>query len=191
MIRAALSVILAACAVLFSESAEGAKNTRSGDRSFCISSPDAPADSGFTYDPRFDRLIDAYASQNNIDPFLIRCVIKVESDYNPNAVSVAGAAGLMQLMQEVAREYGVHDRTDPESNIKAGVRHLSYLLSRFHGDVSLALAAYHAGSSRVKKNLSVPQIESTKAYVNLIMFYYTGQSDYIHRYNKMLRSVDY
>lgn len=145
----------------------------------------------FRYNPRFDRLIDKYAASRNVDPFLVKCVIKVESDFNPNAVSVAGAAGLMQLMQETAWSYGVKNRTDPESNIRAGVSHLTSLLSSFHGDVALALAAYHAGGSRVKKRMAVPQIRATIDYVNLIMFYYTGIPDYISRYNKMLPSEDF
>jgi soluble lytic murein transglycosylase-like protein len=149
------------------------------------------ASPGFAYNPKFDRIIEKYAHQKNLDPFLIKCLIKVESDYNPNAVSPAGAAGLMQLMQETAWHYGVIDRTDPESNIRAGVFYLSSLLVSFHGDVSLALAAYHAGGGRVKKNMAVPPIQATIDYVNLIMYYYSGEKDYIQKYNKMLRSEDF
>ena len=190
MMRAVLTTCVAAC-LLFSYSyAECGPKNGFAERGYCISSPDAPSASGFSYDPSFDRLIDSYAQSANIDPYLVRCLIKVESDYNPDAVSVAGAAGLMQLMQETAWQYGCTNRADPESNIRAGVAHLAYLLKRFYGDVSLALAAYHAGGTRVSKNMSVPKIRSTMEYVNLIMYYYTGQSDYIRRYNKMLRSVD-
>ena len=190
MIRLALTAVLSACVLYQAAAAECAQKSDFVERGFCISSPDAPRDSGFSYDPKYDRLIDSYAQAANIDPYLVRCIIKVESDYNPNAVSVAGAAGLMQLMQETARQYGCTTRTDPESNIRAGVAHLSYLLRLFYGDVSLALAAYHAGGTRVSKNMSVPYIRTTVDYVNVIMYYYTGQSDYIRRYNKMQRSAD-
>ena len=142
--------------------------------------------SSFTFNPKYDWIIEKYASRYNIDPFLIKCIIKVESDFNPNAVSVAGAAGLMQLMQETAWIYGVRDRTDPDQNIRAGSAHIASLLRSVHGDVALALAAYHAGLGRVKKNMSVPHIRETIDYVNLIMFYYTGENNYITRYNKMI-----
>jgi len=142
--------------------------------------------SAFTFNPKYDWMIEKYASKYNVDPFLIKCIIKVESDFNPNAVSVAGAGGLMQLMQGTAWMYGVIDRTDPEQNIRAGTAHISSLLKSVHGDVALALAAYHAGLGRVRKNMAVPRIRETIDYVNLIMFYYTGEKDYIGRYNKMI-----
>ncbi|MGL4370217.1 MAG: lytic transglycosylase domain-containing protein, partial [Spirochaetota bacterium] len=132
-----------------------------------------------------DPIIEKYAAKYNMDPFLIKCVIKVESDFKKDAVSVAGAGGLMQLMQYTAWQYGVTDRTDPEQNIRAGTAHLSSLLNSLSGDVPLALAAYHAGLSRVKKKMAVPAIRSTVDYVNLIMFYYTGEKNYIVKYSRI------
>jgi soluble lytic murein transglycosylase-like protein len=145
---------------------------------------------GFTYDTRFDKFIEKYADSHSIDSYLIKCIIKVESDFNPDAVSVAGAAGLMQLMQYTAWEYNVTDRSDPESNIRAGVSHFSFLMKEFKGDVPLALAAYHAGYNRVKKLGAVPPIRSTIDYVNQVMKYYSGGGDYSASVKKLYMKVD-
>jgi soluble lytic murein transglycosylase-like protein len=145
---------------------------------------------GFKYDARFDKIIEKYADNHSIDPYLVKCIIKVESDFNPDAVSVAGAAGLMQLMQYTAWEYNVTDRSDPESNIRAGVSHFSFLMKEFKGDIPLSLAAYHAGYSRVKKLGAVPPIKSTIEYVNQVMKYYSGGGDYSASVKKLYMKVD-
>ncbi len=123
----------------------------------------------------YDQIIKKYAAKEGIDPQLIRCLIKVESDFNADAVSVAGAMGLMQLMQSTAGYYDVKDPLDPDENIRVGTRHLKQLLDYFKGNVPLALAAYHAGLGRVKKRMAVPPIKSTIDYVNKVMFLYTGK----------------
>jgi soluble lytic murein transglycosylase len=118
---------------------------------------------------RFFRLIDAAAQEHRIDPALIRAVVKAESDYNPTAISSAGALGLMQLMPGTARDLDVKNPFDPEENIRGGVQYLRYLLDRFEGSVPLAVAAYHAGEQNVDRHGGIPPIPATKDYVKRVM----------------------
>lgn len=135
----------------------------------------------------YDAIIINICKNENIDPQLIRCIIKVESNFNKDAVSVAGAMGLMQLMQETAQAYNVQDPFDPEQNIKAGIKHLKSLLSVFKNDLVLALAAYHAGLCVVKKNMAVPNIKSTITYVNDVMkLYQPGEN---HNYSTKIEKL--
>ncbi|HET6370463.1 MAG TPA: transglycosylase SLT domain-containing protein, partial [Nitrospiria bacterium] len=90
-------------------------------------------------------VINRVARQYGVDPALVRAVVKAESNFNPDAVSYMGAQGLMQLMPQTAMSYDVQDPFDPEENITGGVRYLKRLLSLFDQEVSLAVAAYHAG----------------------------------------------
>jgi soluble lytic murein transglycosylase-like protein len=119
-------------------------------------------------------LIEEISLQEGVDPYLVKCLIKIESNFNPDAVSVAGAMGLMQIMQDIARQYNVADPLSPEENLNAGIRHLKTLLNYFKNDVSLSLAAYHAGLGRVKKNMDIPPIKSTIEYVKNVMMLYAG-----------------
>jgi hypothetical protein len=107
------------------------------------------------------------AKANNIDPLLVHSVIQVESNYNPNAVSSAGARGLMQLMPGTARELGVTDSFDPRQNIEAGVKYLKQLKDQYQDD-KLALAAYNAGPGSVQKYKAVPPYPETKDYVQRV-----------------------
>ena len=100
-----------------------------------------------------------------LEPALIQAVIKVESDFNPLAVSSAGAMGLMQLMPATAKDLGVSNPFNPSENIMGGVRHLSDLLEYFEGDLTMSLAAYHAGARRVEQFGHVPPIDQTHRYV--------------------------
>ncbi len=118
---------------------------------------------------RVFRLIDAAAQEHRIDPALIRAVVKAESDYNPTAISPAGALGLMQLMPGTARDLDVKNPFDPEENIRGGVQYLRYLLDRFQGSVPLAVAAYHAGEQNVDRHGGIPPIAATKDYVKRVM----------------------
>ncbi|MEO5925343.1 MAG: lytic transglycosylase domain-containing protein [Bryobacteraceae bacterium] len=104
---------------------------------------------------------------NNIDPLLVHSVIQVESNYNPNAVSSAGARGLMQLMPGTARDLGVTDSFDPRQNIEAGVRYLKQLKDQYQDD-KLALAAYNAGPGSVQKYKAVPPYPETRNYVQRV-----------------------
>ncbi len=123
----------------------------------------------------YDDLINVIAREEGIDPYLVKCIIKIESNFNPDAVSVAGAMGLMQLMLDTSRLYNVHDPLNPEENIRTGVKHFKSLFNNFKGDIPLALAAYHAGLGTVKKaNNTIPPIKATMEYVNNIMALYQG-----------------
>lgn len=110
-------------------------------------------------------LIRHYAGVFRLDEDLVKAVVKVESDYNPRAVSTRGARGLMQLMPETARDMRVADPFDPEENIRGGTRYLRQMLDKFKGNIELALAAYNAGPSAVRHYGGVPPYEETRNYV--------------------------
>ena len=121
-----------------------------------------------------DAAIEQAAARHNVDPNLVRSVIKVESNFNPNAVSRKGAMGLMQLMPETARSLNVSNPFDPEQNVDAGVRHLRKLLDSYGGDVRLSLAAYNAGSGAVARSAGMPRFAETRSYVRRITDLYAG-----------------
>ena len=123
-----------------------------------------------------DATIDLAASRHNVDPSLVRAVIKVESNFNPNAVSRKGAMGLMQLMPQTARQLKVVNPFDPEQNVDAGVRHLKQLMESYGGDVKLSLAAYNAGAGAVSRSAGVPRFSETRNYVKRITEWYYGGS---------------
>jgi soluble lytic murein transglycosylase-like protein len=116
---------------------------------------------------RYREIIDTASAAQGVDPQLVRAVIQVESAYQQRARSRKGAMGLMQLMPETAREYGVIDPYDPQSNIEAGIKHLKALLQRFPKD--LALAAYNAGEAAVQRFRGIPPYPETRAYVASIL----------------------
>lgn len=124
-----------------------------------------------------DAAIDQAAARHNVDPNLVRAVIKVESNFNPNAVSRKGAMGLMQLMPQTARQLHVTNPFDPQQNVDAGVRHLKQLMESYGGDVRLSLAAYNAGSGAVARSAGVPRIAETRNYVKRITELYYGDSE--------------
>ena len=115
-----------------------------------------------------DHYIDEAAARHHVDPNLVRALVKVESNFNPRAVSSKGAMGLMQLMPETARMYAVRNPFDAAQNVDAGVRHLKGLLDNFKGDVSLSLAAYNAGQGAVERNRGIPPYTETRNYVKRI-----------------------
>jgi soluble lytic murein transglycosylase-like protein len=117
------------------------------------------------------------AARHNVDPNLVRAVVKVESNFNSNAVSRKGAMGLMQLMPSTARSLKVKNPFDPDQNVDAGVRHLKQLLENYGGDVNLTLAAYNAGSGAVARNNGVPRYAETQNYVRRITNLYYGGFD--------------
>lgn len=116
------------------------------------------------------------AAQHNIDPRLVKAVIRAESNWNPNAVSPKGALGLMQLMPSTASILGVSNPLNPEDNIDGGIRYLKYLLNKFGGNLTLALAAYNAGPKLVERIRTVPSIPETVTYVNRVINYYSGNN---------------
>ena len=128
--------------------------------------PPAAADS--STQNGLDRLVDSVAAEHSLPPQLIHSVIKVESNYNPNAVSPKGALGLMQLIPATAQRFGVGDVFDPEQNIQGGARYLRYLLDLYNGNYALALAAYNAGEAAVARYGGVPPYEETRNYVEQV-----------------------
>ena len=121
-----------------------------------------------------DQSIVMAAARHNVDPNLVRAVVKVESNFNSNAVSRKGAMGLMQLMPSTARSLKVKNPFDPDQNVDAGVRHLKQLLENYNGDVNLTLAAYNAGSGAVARSSGVPHYAETQNYVRRITNLYYG-----------------
>ncbi|HRC45241.1 MAG TPA: lytic transglycosylase domain-containing protein [Nitrospira sp.] len=117
-------------------------------------------------------LITHSAAQYGLDPALLRAVIKVESNFNSEAVSSKGAIGLMQLMPLTAAALHVLDPFDPKDNIHAGAALLRRLLNRFDGDLSLALAAYHVGETRVRQAIGGPALPATQLYVERVLGHY-------------------
>ena len=116
------------------------------------------------------------SNQHQLDPDLVRAIIRAESSFDPEAVSPRGAMGLMQLMPETASSLNVSNPYDPEQNISGGARYLRHLLDRFGGDVRLALAAYNAGESRVLRESRIPPISETREYVRRVLRYYEEYS---------------
>ncbi len=125
-----------------------------------------------------DSAIVMSAARHNVDPNLVRAVVKVESNFNSNAVSRKGAMGLMQLMPQTARSLNVKNPFDPAQNVDAGVRHLKQLLESYGGDVNLTLAAYNAGSGAVARSAGVPRYAETQNYVRRITNLYYGGFDF-------------
>lgn len=112
------------------------------------------------------------AKKYGVDPRLVSAVAETESNYRPDAVSSAGAVGVMQLMPETASSLGVQNIYDPSQNIDGGVKYLKEMLSDFNGDVRKAVAAYNAGPQAVKEYNGVPPYAETQNYVNKVLDLY-------------------
>ena len=144
--------------------------TSAGYQLYIKERPRVPA--GGKETDQFDSFISEASKTHGISFPLLKAVIKVESDYNPRAVSKKGAQGLMQIMPETGRALNVGNVFDPLENIMAGSRYLKQLLQRFEGKLSLALAAYNAGPRAVVQYQGIPPIPETEAYVQKVLNYY-------------------
>jgi soluble lytic murein transglycosylase-like protein len=121
-----------------------------------------------------ETIINQASQTYDIPAKLIKSVIKHESNFNPNAVSSAGAAGLMQLMPNTARSLGADNPLDPEQNILAGSKYLKQMLVKYDNDINLALAAYNAGPGNVDKYGGIPPFKETQNYVRKITSSFYG-----------------
>ena len=126
----------------------------------------------------YEHIIREAAQANDLEPELLRAVISVESAFNPRAVSRTGARGLMQLMPQTARRYGVRDSFDPRQNIHGGARYLRDLVERFANDMELVVAAYNAGENAVERyGRSIPPYRETRQYVPRVINLYHAFSE--------------
>jgi soluble lytic murein transglycosylase-like protein len=126
----------------------------------------------------FASIIKTAAQRYGVDEALVKSVIQVESNFNPNAVSAAGALGLMQLMPGTASGLGVSNPLDPAQNVDGGVKFLRQLLDRFGGNIDLALAGYNAGPGAVAQYGGIPPYAETQAYVQRVKSYLSTQSEW-------------
>jgi len=131
-----------------------------------------PVDIPQSGDCDLDLIIFRAGEREGVDPRFIHAVIKQESRYDPEATSPAGAKGLMQLMPATGKRFHCDDLKDRACNVEAGTRYLKWLLKRFNGDVSLALAGYNAGEGAVDKYQGIPPFDETETYVKKIVANY-------------------
>jgi len=146
-----------------------------------ISSPSMASSSGSkTLDTwssvQYDDIVREAAERHQVDPALVKAVIRTESGWNPHAVSRKGAMGLMQLIPGTAQRYGVGNPYDPAQNVEGGTMYLKSLLDRYNGDVNKTLAAYNAGEHAVDRSGGVPAIPETIRYVRKVNAYFRPAS---------------
>lgn len=135
------------------------------------------ADAGRSALDRADlkELVESVSYEHGVDPKLVDALVRVESSYDPNAVSRRGAMGLMQLMPATAKRLRVSDPFDPEENVRGGVKEFARLLEQYSGNLQFALAAYNAGEGAVARHGGVPPYAETRDYVSRILSIYTGR----------------
>ncbi len=140
--------------------------------------------SATTVPASYHEYINTACEKYGVDPSLVHALVKVESGYNTFALSNKGAMGLMQLMPETANNMNVRNSFSPQDNVEGGVRYLRYLLDRYEGNISLALAAYNSGETSVKRWGTIPPFKETKDYVKKILTIYhgTGKTTSVPRY---------
>lgn len=178
------SVVTTVYEVTASPSAQTAAASQAG-------SPAARARRGIVADPvakrrlpklwtvrtRFDALINTVARRHGVDPALVKAIVQAESAFDPNAVSRAGARGLMQVLPETASRFSIVNLSDPGENLKAGVLYLKHLIDIFDGNVTMAVAAYNAGPNRVRRYRGVPPYTETRNYLTKVMGLRTAYAD--------------
>ena len=120
----------------------------------------------------FNDIIEQAASENEVSSSLIKAMIKVESNFNPKAVSPKGAKGLMQIMPGTMKDLNIEDPFNPYENIMGGSRYIRDLLKRFDNELTLALAAYNAGPGMVEKYNNIPPFEETIGYVRKVLHFH-------------------
>lgn len=133
---------------------------------------------------QLDGLVTPIAEAYGVDPELAKAVILIESSGDARAKSSKGAMGLMQLIPDTAKRFGVTNPWDPRQNIKGGVRYLRWLLAFFEGDVDLALAGYNAGENAVDKYKGIPPYKETQRYVKKVRRHYKTKQ---HPYDKRIK----
>jgi soluble lytic murein transglycosylase-like protein len=143
---------------------------------FAFKGPNIEASAGVRANIKYDEIIEKISSRHNMDPALIHAIIAAESNYNRFAVSHRGAQGLMQLMPETARGYGVENTFDAAENIEGGIKYIKDLQKLYPGQKDLILAAYNAGQKAVKKYGGMPPYPETKKYVRLVKKIYYRES---------------
>ncbi len=156
---------------------EPRQESRSDNRQRSIhpSNEASRSSSGANSADSYDEIINSACNRHGVDPALVHALVKVESDFNPYALSKKGAMGLMQLMPQTALDLQVRNGFSPDENIDGGVKYLRYLLDRYEGNLSLALAAYNSGESAVQKWGTIPPYRETQDYVQRILKIYGGK----------------
>ena len=130
----------------------------------------------YTNNPEsYHHIISSKSEKYKVESSLVYAVIEVESNWNHKAISKKGAKGLMQLMPSTAKDMKVKNLLDPEENIEGGIRYLRYLLDRFNGDITLTLAAYNSGPTKVRRFKGIPPIKETKQYVKRVLSIYNKE----------------
>jgi hypothetical protein len=184
------------CTVLLSSAPAGAQVYRLSENDGTVHFTNAPTDpryknlagyssgtsAGFLRLPpadtaRYAAEIKAASERYGVPERLVQAVIRVESAFNPRAVSVKGAQGLMQLMPDTASMLGVRNSFDPQQNIDGGVRHLRGLIERFGQDLPMALAAYNAGEKAVVTHRGIPPYPETRDYVTRVLYHFDGTTN--------------
>lgn len=174
----AMTLVAAAAAIFSGETGAGIQMHRAGGQNLFVSRPDrkpgttlslrSGTASAATAPGELERLITEVSRHYEMDPGLITTVVGVESGFNHLAVSPKGARGLMQLMPDTAKEYGVNNLHDARENLEGGVAYLRDLARRYNGDMELALAAYNAGPEAVERAAGVPNYRETRDYLRRI-----------------------